>query len=133
MRLSLKTINEELKRLGSRAVLTKADGYFYFQGGDAADWLDRAVTVPTLRSLTLEQWVGHYRALKAKNEALLQVKINSKDFRSRRAERMAGNSWAERPAAPNAVKQRVAGKSVARSKWMNSNSSAGWKCLLKLG
>jgi hypothetical protein len=35
VRLSLKTINEELKRLGSRAVLTKADGYFYFQGGDA--------------------------------------------------------------------------------------------------
>jgi len=63
---------------------------FYFQGGDAAEWLDRAVTVPTLRSLTLEQWIGHYRALKAKNEALLQVKINSKDFRPRRAERMAG-------------------------------------------
>ncbi len=113
VRLSLKTINEELKRLGSPAVLTKADGYFYFQGGDAADWLDRAVTVPTLRSLTLEQWVGHYRALKAKNEALLQVKINSKDFGPRRAERMAGNSGAERPSAPNAVK-RVAGKSVAR-------------------
>jgi Glyoxalase/Bleomycin resistance protein/Dioxygenase superfamily len=114
VRLSLKTINEELKRLGSRAVLTKADGYFYFQGGDAADWLDRAVSVPTLRSLTLEQWVEHYRALKAKNKALLKVKINSKDFAPRRAERMAGNSGAERPAAPNAVKQRVAGKSVAR-------------------
>jgi len=114
VRLSLKTINEELKRLGSRAVLTKADGYFYFQGGDAANWLDRAVSVPTLRSLTLEQWVGHYRALKAKNEALLKVKINSKDFGRRRAERMAGNSGAERPSAPNAVKQRVAGKSVAR-------------------
>jgi len=71
------------------------------------------VIVPTLRSLTLEQWVEHYRALKAKNEAPLQVKINSKDFRPRRAERMAGNSGAERPSAPNLVK-RVAGKSVAR-------------------
>jgi len=114
VRLSLKTINEELKRLGSRAVLTKADGYFYFQGGDAADWLDRAVSVPALRSLTLEQWVEHYRALKAKNDSLLKVKINSKDFAPRRAERMAGKSGAERPSAPNAVKQRIAGKSVAR-------------------
>jgi serine phosphatase RsbU (regulator of sigma subunit) len=114
VRLSLKTINDELKRLGSGAVLTKADGYFYFQGGDATDWLDRAVSVPTLRSLTLEQWIGHYRELKAKNEALLKVKLNSKDFETRRAQRVAEDSGAERPRAANAVKQRVAGNSVAR-------------------
>jgi serine phosphatase RsbU (regulator of sigma subunit) len=115
VRLSLKTINDELERLGSGAVLTKADGYFYFQGGDATDWLDRAVSVPTLRSLTLEQWIGHYRELKAKNKALLKGKISSKDFGTRRAQPAARNSEAERPRAPNAdVSRRVVGKSVAR-------------------
>src|SRR5579864_7145970 len=92
VRLSLKTINDELERLRSGAVLTKADGYFYFQGGDATDWLDRAVSVPTLRSLTLEQWIGRYRELKAKNKALLKGKISSKDFGTRRAQPAARNS-----------------------------------------
>src|SRR2546430_16937006 len=68
VRLSLKTINEELKRLSSRAVLTKANGYFYFQGGDAAEWLDAVVAGPKLRSLTLEQGGGDYRGLKRRNE-----------------------------------------------------------------
>jgi len=49
----------------------------------------------------------------SEERALLQVKINSKDFRPRRAERMAGNSGRSGPSAPNLVK-RVAGKSVAR-------------------
>jgi catechol 2,3-dioxygenase-like lactoylglutathione lyase family enzyme len=111
VRLSLKTINDELERLGSGAVLTKADGYFYFQGGDATDWLDRAVSAPTLRSLTLEQWIGRYRELKAKNEALL-AKTTWKDSGTSLT---VGNSEAELPRAPNAeVKQPVAGKSVDR-------------------
>src|SRR5690242_2060925 len=115
VRLSLKTINEELERLGSGAVLTKAAGYFYFQGGDAADWLDRAVSVPTLRSLTLEQWIGQYRELKAKNESLLKGKINSKDFETPLAQPAAKDSEAERPRAPKVdVKQRVAGTSATR-------------------
>jgi len=111
VRLSLKTINDELERLGSGAVLTKADGYFYFQGGDSTDWLDRAVSAPTLRSLTLEQWIGRYRELKAKNEALA-AKTNPKDSGTSLT---AGNSEAELPRASHAeVKQAVAGKSVDR-------------------
>jgi len=114
VRLSLKTINEELKRLSSRAVLTKADGYFYFQGGDATDWLDRTVRVATLHSLSLEQWIGHYRELKAKNETLLKVQIKSKELETRRTQRAATDSGSERPGAPYATKQHDTEKSVSR-------------------
>ena len=37
----------------------------------ATDWLDRTVRVPTLHSLTLEQWIERYHTLKEKNRALL--------------------------------------------------------------
>ena len=72
VRLSLKTINDELARLGLSVVLTKGDGYFYFQGGEAADWLERIVRVPTLRRFTLDQWIGEYKALQEKNKALVK-------------------------------------------------------------
>jgi len=94
--------------------LAKGEGYFFFQGGDASDWLDRTVRVATLHSLTLEQWIGQYRELKAKNEALLEARIKSKDFETRQARRVAGNAGSESPGAPYATKQRDAGKSVAR-------------------
>ena len=71
MRISLKAINSELERRGAQAVLTRGDGYFYFSGGVATDWLDRTVRVPTLHSFTLEQWIGQYRVLSEKNRALL--------------------------------------------------------------
>ena len=61
MRISLKEINNELERRGAQAALTRGDGYFYFWGGQATDWLDRTVRVPTLHSLTLEQWIDQYR------------------------------------------------------------------------
>jgi serine phosphatase RsbU (regulator of sigma subunit) len=111
MPLNLKAINSELTKRGFKATLAKGEGYFYFQGGDATDWLDRTVRVGTLQSLTLEQWIGQYRELKAKNDALLKVQIKSKDFETRRAQRVAGS---ERPASPSAAKQHDAGKSAAR-------------------
>ncbi|HYM05007.1 MAG TPA: SpoIIE family protein phosphatase [Terriglobales bacterium] len=111
MRLSLKTINDELERLGSGAVLTKGDGYFYFQGGEAANWLDRSVRVPTLQSLTLEQWIGQYRELKAKNDALVKGNIASKDSATHLAKPAASNPEGNRPPAPKPdVAQRAAGK-----------------------
>jgi len=48
MRLTVKTINDELSKCGHRARLQKGDGYFYFSGGEAVDWLDRTVNVPSL-------------------------------------------------------------------------------------
>jgi hypothetical protein len=67
MRITLKTINAELAKRGHKAMLVQGDGYFYFRGGEGADWLDRTVRVPTLSSLTLDQWVKAFQDLKKTN------------------------------------------------------------------
>jgi hypothetical protein len=71
--LSLKTINTELTRRGYSARLEKANGYFYFFGGEAADWLDRTVRVRTVNSFTLKQWIEEFRRLKALNEQIFRT------------------------------------------------------------
>jgi hypothetical protein len=73
MQLMLKTVNDELAKRGHKARLEKGSGYFYFQDGEAADWLDRSVPVRTLNSLTLKQWIEEFRRLKALNEQILQT------------------------------------------------------------
>jgi hypothetical protein len=46
MRLTRKAVNADLARHGHTTVLVKGGGYFYFESGAAADWLDRTVNVP---------------------------------------------------------------------------------------
>jgi hypothetical protein len=64
MRLTLKTINDELAKRGYTARLAKGAGYFYFRPDEAADWLDRTVEVPTVNSLTLPEWMAEFERLK---------------------------------------------------------------------
>jgi len=71
--LTLKAINDELARRGHSARLEKASGYFYFIGGEAADWLDRTVGVRTINSLTLKQWIEEFRRLKELNERIMRT------------------------------------------------------------
>ena len=72
MRLTAKAINEELAKRGSRARLEKGDGYFYFSGGEATDWLDRTVNAHSLGSLALERWIAECERLKKLNKHILQ-------------------------------------------------------------
>jgi len=72
MRVTLKSVNDRLGELGHSALLEKGDCYFYFSGGEATDWLDRTVKVPTLSSLTLEQWLDEFKRLKELNEGMLR-------------------------------------------------------------
>ena len=95
MPLSLKTINAELARLGFNAMLAKGDGYFYFWSGDAVEWLDRTVRVPTLRSFTLQQWIEQFRILKQKNRTLLRGNMNEHEFKKHLEELAAGKPEAE--------------------------------------
>ena len=67
MRLTLKTINDELAKRGYTARLAKSTGYFYFEFGEAASWLDRTVNVPTLNSLTLPEWITEFELLRKFN------------------------------------------------------------------
>jgi hypothetical protein len=78
MRLPLKSINGRLAELGTKARLERGDGYFYFSGGEAADWLDRTVKVPTLASLNLDQWVEEFERLKKLNEGMLRPQVKRK-------------------------------------------------------
>ena len=62
MRLTLKAINDELAKRNYAARLAKSTGYFYFQFGEAAFWLDRTVNVPPLESLTLSEWITEFES-----------------------------------------------------------------------
>ena len=71
MRLTLKAVNAELAWRGWTALVTKGDGYFYFQSGEAEDWLDRTVNVPSLSSLSLEQWLPEFDRLTKLNAEIM--------------------------------------------------------------
>ena len=71
MRLTLKMINGELSKRVTMARLAKADGYFYFQFGEAAEWWDRTVNVTAVNALTLDQWLGEFDRLKKVNEQIM--------------------------------------------------------------
>lgn len=70
-RVTLKAINDELTRLGYTARLAKANGYFYFQFGEAVDWLDRTLNVATLSSRMPEEWTEEFRRLKNLNDQIM--------------------------------------------------------------
>ena len=71
MRITLKAINDELARRGATERLARARGYFYFEFGEAAGWLDRTVRVPTVNALTLEQWLAEYQRLRSLNQEIM--------------------------------------------------------------
>jgi hypothetical protein len=78
MRLHLKTINDELARLGHTARLEKGSGYFYFHFGEAADWLDRSVPVRKKNDLTLKEWIAEFRRLRELNAQIMSTVAPSK-------------------------------------------------------
>jgi hypothetical protein len=71
MRITLKAINDELARRGATERLARANGYFYFEFGEAAAWLDRTVRVRTENALTLEQRLAEYQRLKTLNQEIM--------------------------------------------------------------
>jgi hypothetical protein len=78
MRITLKSVNDRLAELGVGARLEKGDGYFYFSGGEATDWLDLTVKVLILSSLSLDQWVDEFNRLKKRNDGVLRPPVKKK-------------------------------------------------------
>lgn len=70
-RLTLKTVNDELARLGRQERLAKAGNYFLFTGGAADEWLDRTIGVRTISSKTLKEWIAEFKRLEALNKQIL--------------------------------------------------------------
>jgi hypothetical protein len=71
MRVTLKAVNDELAKRGFTARLVKASGYFYFQGGEADEWLDKTVRVPNVSSFSLAEWIGEFERLKKLNAEIM--------------------------------------------------------------
>jgi len=82
VRLTLKVINDELAKCGVGARLEKGDGYFYFSGGEASDWLDKTVNAPSLSSLSLEQWIAEFERLTKLNDDILKASAGEGRARS---------------------------------------------------
>jgi len=78
VRLTVKAVNEELAKRGHTARVAKADGYFYFQFGEAANWLDRTVRVPTVNALSLKQWMDEYQRLTKLNAEIFKTTVAGK-------------------------------------------------------
>ena len=93
MRLTLKAINEELAKRGVGARLEKGDGYFYFSGGEASDWLDKTVNAASLSTLSLEQWIAEFERLTKLNDDILKASAGEgrAEARMPRAKRRRGN------------------------------------------
>lgn len=72
MPLSLKSINAELAKRGYNGRLVKGDGYFYFRDGEAADWAVNSIRVPSVSSLTLDEWVGEFERLRKLNAEIMR-------------------------------------------------------------
>jgi hypothetical protein len=70
MRTTVAAVNAELARRGYTARLAKASGYFYFQFGEAAGWLDRTVQVERISDRTVGQWLAEFERLRALNAKL---------------------------------------------------------------
>jgi len=72
-RVTLKAVNDALAKRGRSARLMKASGYFYFDSGEAANWIDKTVYTPTVGSRTLEQWLEEFDRLEKANRDLLKT------------------------------------------------------------
>ena len=72
-RVTLKAVNDALSKRGRSARLMKASGYFYFDSGEAASWIDKTVFTPTVGSRTLEQWLEEFDRLEKANRDLLKT------------------------------------------------------------
>jgi hypothetical protein len=79
--LTTKVVNDELSKLGHRARLEKAAGYFYFHTGETADWLDRTVPVRKISEKTLKEWVAEFHRLKELNQQILGTVKKAKPTR----------------------------------------------------
>lgn len=56
-------VNDALRERGRDESLRPGDGYFYFGGGEAVNWLSNSVRVKHLSDLTLEQWLVEFDKL----------------------------------------------------------------------
>jgi hypothetical protein len=77
-------VNDALRARGRDESLREGEGYFYFGGGEAVNWLSSSVMVKRISDLTLEQWLKQFDSLldrekKVQREMATLVKRKSKN------------------------------------------------------
>lgn len=77
-----KMVNDALRERGRDESLREGDGYFYFGGGEAVNWLSSSVMVKRMSDLTLEQWLKKFDKLLAIEKKLRSTMIAQKKSRS---------------------------------------------------
>jgi hypothetical protein len=58
-----KMVNDALRARGRDESLREGEGYFYFGGGEAVNWLSSSVMVRRISDLTLDQWLEKFDSL----------------------------------------------------------------------
>jgi len=69
-RLTRNRVNDALRARGRDESLRQGDGFFYFGGGDAVNWLSCTVMVRRISDLTLEQWLAEFDKLVTRDNQL---------------------------------------------------------------
>jgi len=72
-RVTRKMVNEALRARGRDESLREGDGYFYFGGGEAVNWLSPTVQVKRLSDLTLDQWLAEFDSLLDREKKLIKM------------------------------------------------------------
>lgn len=58
-----KMVNDALRARGRDESLREGEGYFYFGGGEAVNWLSSSVMIKRISDLTLKQWLKEFDSL----------------------------------------------------------------------
>lgn len=72
-RVTRKMVNDALRARGRDESLREGEGYFYFGGGEAVNWLTSSVMVRRISDLTLEQWLKEFDSLLERNRKLARM------------------------------------------------------------
>lgn len=84
-RVTRKMVNDALRARGRDESLREGDGYFYFGGGEAVDWLTSSVMVKRISDLTLEQWLEKFEGLlEQENKLRRQMAVVAPKIKSRK-------------------------------------------------
>jgi hypothetical protein len=84
-RVTRKMVNDALRASGRDDSLREGDGFFYFGGGEAVNWLTSSVMVKKIPDLALEQWLKTFDSLLERHKKLTsQMAATKKAKKSRK-------------------------------------------------
>jgi hypothetical protein len=87
-RVTRQMVNDALRVRRRDESLREGNGYFYFGGGEAVNWLSSSVRVKKLSDLTLEQWLQEFDRLLT-NDQKIRKSVKRPGKRARKQRQLA--------------------------------------------